>query len=82
MADYLDWQEGNPWFERLREKLEITHGEEAFNLSRHRHYTLGTKLTLSLYFSIKAEVFYEDFRDRDNVWGAKFSARFSLPVLR
>ncbi len=82
MIDFLNWEEGNLWFESVRRKLIAQGEEEVLSLSRRVRYTLGVKLTPSAFFSGKLEFFYEDHRDRENVWTVRAVLGFGIPVVR
>ena len=80
MVDFLTWEEGNTWFEKVSEKLRAE-GEDQV-LSRRARYTLGVRVQPSLYFSGKVEVSYEDGKDTGGLWTLRVFLGFGVPVVR
>lgn len=83
MFDFIDWEEGNVWFEKVSLRLKIEEEEEEhLALSRKNAYTIGFKLSLSPFTALKLSATYEDRKYEKDLWHTRLVFSFMIPAGR
>ncbi len=83
MFDFIDWDEGNVWFEKVSKRLELEEEpEEHLALARKNAYTVGFKLSFSPLVALKLSATYEDRFKAKDLWHAKMVFSFMIPTAR
>ncbi len=83
MFDFLDWESGNVWFEKVSQRLSIEEEEDEHrSLAKKNAYTVGFKLSFSPLIALKLSATYEDRLKEKDLWQAKMVISFMIPVAR
>jgi hypothetical protein len=80
----LDWQDGNPYFEKLQAKLKEEGeggGYAARNLfNKHIEYSVGLRIGISPEFAVKIGFSFFDMKKIEDMYFISLSAGWGIPI--
>ncbi len=80
---FMDWQEGNPFFEKLNEGAEevrLNHVSLGPGTVKHFEYAGGVRIGISPNFAVKLGINYYDIRDEKDLYYISVRAGWGIPV--